>query len=391
MTKRIREILTTWRYLGHDRETVRRYRAETDRANLVTLKSMCLLAMGLMILLMFFYGAYLRETTRILFISVFSVFLLMMYYYIGDLLRGMSTGPIHGARWLVFLISMVMYLFGIISGTFLCNGELGVLSIWMFLLVQISFDLPPLQNALTVIPFAIVFLIIGKHFKSLERWQMDIMYTHISVTVGLYVSYHQAKLALDNIIAQSNLQKANFALYHTATTDELTGLMNRRMLFDRYETIVSQCEKTNSSIACVVLDIDDYKQYNDKYGHPEGDAILRRIGTVLQEYSEKHAIEIGRIGGEEFLAVWAEKDINRCERVAEEIRQTIEGMSIPHAGALDHDMVTMSVGLCLLPSMMAQGAYLYADKALYRAKDSGKNCSCRYDPSSNSYRMLCEE
>lgn len=390
MSKRIQDIFARWQYLGYDRETVLRYRAETDRANLRTLKSMCLLTMALVIVLVLFYGALMRQTMRIFVIAVFSIFLIMAYYYIVDLLRGVSSNPIRGANSLVFLISVIMYLFGILSGTLFSGGELGVLSVWMFLLVQISFDLPPLQNALTVIPFAALFLIVGKQFKTMERWQTDVIYTLVSVVVGLYISHHQSKLALDNIIAQSNLQKANFALYHTATTDELTGLMNRRMLFDRYDAILSECTRSRRSMACVVLDIDDYKQFNDKYGHPEGDALLRRIGTVLQEYSRKKQIDIGRIGGEEFLAVWPESDIAHCEHVAEELRRAIEEMAIPHAGALDHDRVTMSVGLCLLPSMMAQGAYLYADKALYRAKDAGKNCSCRFDPSSNSYRMLCD-
>ncbi len=375
--------------MGYDRETVQRYRAETDRANLRTLKSISLLAMTLIVLLFILYGEMMRKTEHMIVISIFSVFLIMAYYYITDLLRGVSTGPIRGVRSLVYLISVIMYLFGILSGTLLSGGELGVLGVWMFLLVQISFDLPPLQNALTVIPFAALFLIVGRQFKTLERWQMDVLYTNISVVVGLYISHHQSKLALDNIIAQSNLQKANFALYHTATTDELTGLMNRRMLFDRYDAILSECTESKKSMACVVLDIDDYKQYNDKYGHPEGDALLRRIGGVLLEYSKQQQIEIGRIGGEEFLAVWPEEDTARCEHVAEELRRTIERMGIPHSGALDHDRVTMSVGLCLLPSTMAQGAYLYADKALYRAKDAGKNCSCLYDPAANSYRMLC--
>ena len=377
--------------MGYDRETVQRYRAETDRTNLRTLERMCLFGMALVVLLLLFYDTLLRQTGRVVVLAVFALFLVMAYLYINSLLKSVSAGPIRGTKKLVYLVSVIMYLFGIVCDTLLSGVELGVLSIWMFLLVQISFDIPPLQNALTVIPFAVLFLFAGKQIKTLEHWQADVIYTHVSVVVGLYISHHQAKLALDNIIAQSNLQKANFALYHTATTDELTGLMNRRMLFDRYDAVLSDCAKTQSSAACVVLDIDDYKQYNDKYGHPEGDALLRRIGGVLLDYSRQQRIDIGRIGGEEFLAIWPEEDVSRCERVAEELRRAIEHMAIPHAGATDHDKVTMSVGLCLLPSATAQGAYLYADKALYRAKDAGKNCACRYDAQSGQYYYLCED
>ena len=391
LAKRLLERIQCWRYLGYDRETVQRYRAQTDRANLRTLRRICLLALVLVALLFAFYGFLLHQPVRLVIASGIAAFWIIVYFYTSELLKNASSGLVRGAKSLVYLVSVIMYLLGILAGTLLSGGELGVMSIWMFLLVQISFDIPPVQNALTVIPFAALYLIVSSQTKSTERWYLDAMYTHISVIVGLYISHHQTKLALDNIIAQSNLQKANFALYHTATTDELTGLMNRRMLFDRYDAILSGCVASQSSMACVVLDIDDYKQFNDSYGHPEGDALLRRIGEELRGFSMRQNIDIGRIGGEEFLAVWQEEDVSRCEQVAEDLRSAIEHMAIPHAGATDHDKVTMSVGLCVLPGPQAQGAYLYADKALYRAKDAGKNCACRFDAKTGQYSFLCDQ
>ena len=81
--------------------------------------------------------------------------------------------------------------------------------------------------------------------------------------------------------------------------------------------------------------------------------------------------------------------MTKCEAVAEDLRSVIENMNIPHKSAIDHERVTMSVGLCLLSANMVQSAYFYADKALYRAKDAGKNCCCRYDPEEGTYRFLC--
>ena len=388
LNKRILRTIQRWLYLGYDRDTIRRYSAEIDRANLRTIQRMCLLALALTALLFVFYDPDLHSSSRLATASAFAVFLVLVYALIGRMLCAQSLRPVQHVNTLVFLISSVMYLCGIYSSTQLSGGELGVLSVWMFLLVQISFDIPPMQNLLTVFFFAALFLLIGKHAKTPDRWQRDVVYTAISVSVGLFISYHQAHLALDNIIAKSNLLKANFALYHTATTDELTGLMNRRMLFDRYEAILNNCAATQSSLACVILDIDDYKQFNDSYGHPEGDALLRRIGATLRAYSDEMSIDIGRIGGEEFLAVWQEERIEHCEQVAEELRCAIEQMSIPHMG-VEHEQVTMSVGLCLLPYSKAQGAYLCADKALYRAKEAGKNCSCYFDENTGSYHVLC--
>lgn len=389
MIKQILKMFQDWRYLGFDRNTVQRYRAETDRTNLQTLKRLCILTLAVFDVLAIFYSTMQHETDNVIMIVLSAGFVLTLYSYTCSLLRSVYAGPIHGTRSLIFLISAVLYLCGIFSGTFLSPDELGVLPIWMFLLVQISFDIPPVQNALTVLPFAGLYLVVSAMIKSTEHAQSDFLYTLLSVFVGLFVSYHQAHLALENIIAKSNLQKANFALYHTATTDELTGMMNRRMLFDRYDQLLAACVENGQSLACAVLDIDDYKQFNDLYGHPEGDELLRRIGAAFQTYGTAHNIDIGRIGGEEFLAVWPEEDTVKCEAVAEDLRSVIESMNIPHKSAIEHGRVTMSVGLCLLPVKMIQSAYFYADKALYRAKDAGKNCCCRYDPDEGTYRFIC--
>ena len=389
MIKQILQVIQRWRYLGYDRDIIQRYRAETDRTNLQTLKRLCILTLAVFDVLAIFYSTVQRETDSVITVVLSAGFVLALYSYTCNLLRSVFAGPIRGTKSLIYLISVVLYLCGILSGTILARDELGVLPIWMFLLVQISFDIPPVQNALTVLPFAGLYLVVGAMTKSPEHVQYDVLYTLLSVSVGLFISYHQAHLALENIIAKSNLQKANFALYHTATTDELTGLMNRRMLFDRYDQLLAACVEKGQSLACAVLDIDDYKQFNDTYGHPEGDDLLRRIGAAYQAYGEKNKIDIGRIGGEEFLAVWAEDSTTKCEAVAEDLRSVIENMNIPHKSAIDHERVTMSVGLCLLSTNIVQSAYFYADKALYRAKDAGKNCCCRYDPEDGTYCFLC--
>ena len=389
MIKKILQAIQRWRYLGYDRNIVQRYRAQTDRTNLQTLKRLCILTMAVFDILAIFYSMVMRETNSIIAVVLCTGFVLFLYAYTSNLLRSVSAGPIRGANSLIYLISAALYLSGIVSGTILCSDELGVLPIWMFLLVQISFDLPPLQNVLTVLPFAGLYLVVSAMTKSPKHIQYDALYTLLSVSVGLFISYHQAHLALENIIAKSNLQKANFALYHTATTDALTGLMNRRMLFDRCDQLSAACLENGQSLACAVLDIDDYKQFNDTYGHPEGDELLRMIGAAYREYGEKKQIDIGRIGGEEFLAVWPEDSATRCEAVAEDLRLAVERMNIPHKSATDHERVTMSVGFCLLPPKMVQNAYFYADKALYRAKDAGKNCCCCYDPEGGTYRFIC--
>ena len=105
--------------MGYDRETVQRYRAETDRTNLRTLERMCLFGMALVVLLLLFYDTLLRQTGRVVVLAVFALFLVMAYLYINSLLKSVSAGPIRGTKKLVYLVSVIMYLFGIVCDTLL--------------------------------------------------------------------------------------------------------------------------------------------------------------------------------------------------------------------------------------------------------------------------------
>lgn len=382
---RIKNAWNKWRYLGYDRETIVRFRMESDRANLLTLKRISVISLLVTAPLSFAFGFLLHNHIGALLCAGTFAFMLAVFFLCRSLLSGALQKSTRTANWLVLLVSLIVYALGIYSGVAANEGELSVVIVWLFLLVQICFDLPPLQNALTVLPCGALFMALTCVIKSAPKCYYDVMYAFCSIVVGLYVSHHQTQLALDNIIAKNCLTEANFALYHTCTTDELTGLSNRRMVFERFDDVLERCVASGADVACVVLDIDDYKQYNDTYGHPEGDTLLKRIGQTLAAYGDEHGIDIGRIGGEEFLAVWQESSVEHCISAAEDLRYAIERMGIPHKTASDHPIVTVSVGLCMLPPASARRAYYYADKALYRAKDAGKNCCCRYDADTGEY------
>jgi len=384
----MREAWKMWRYLGYDRETIARYRAQTNHSNLTALQHTCIMALVILAGMSVFFGVLMREPLKMWVCIGTFVFILTILIHVRAMLTGRQRSKLQGTNALICAVSVAVYGLGVYSGIVLLGGELAVVIIWLFLLVQISFNLPPLQNALTVLPAAGLFMALSYSFKPAPKCYYDIALSAVSVLAGLVVSYHQTKLALDNTIAKTHLTQVNFALYHTCTTDELTGLSNRRMVFERYDELLLVCEETGCDLACIVLDIDDYKQFNDTYGHPEGDELLRRIGETLSAYGREHNVEIGRIGGEEFLVIWPEASEERCQRVAEELRAAIERMEVPLEGAAGRLRVTMSVGFCVLPLQLAEKAYFFADKALYRAKDAGKNCSCRYDADSGAYCMV---
>ena len=382
---RIRDAWKKWQYLGYDAETLASHRLEADRSNLHTLKHICLLGIALTLCISVVFGPVLHDYKNMTVSLGAFAFLIAVFFYVRSLLGCGQREKLKYANALVLLVSIVAYALSIYVGVMGQTRELAVMAVWMFLLVQISFHLPPLQNALTVLTNLALFFILTGWLKPAPEKYYDMLYAGMSVVAGLLISHHQTRTAMDNIIAKNCLTQANFALYHTCTTDELTGLSNRRMLFEKYDAVERSCADCGCSLACIVLDIDDYKQYNDAFGHPEGDALLRGIGAALHAYGEENNIEIGRIGGEEFLAVWMEKDASRAERVAEELRAAVARMRIPHASTADHRFVSMSAGFCVLPPALAKRAYFFADKALYRAKDAGKNRSCRFEPSTGAY------
>ena len=159
-----------------------------------------------------------------------------------------------------------------------------------------------------------------------------------------------------------------------AERDALTGLFNRRSLETRGTRLWSQAGAFGQ-IAAIMLDVDHFKAFNDRYGHPAGDLCLKRVAAaILAELRHDDAVAI-RFGGEEFLILLADADLLLAERTAERIRRAVEGLAIPHEGAGGTGRVTVSLGVMAGPAAAHPVSELIAgaDTALYAAKRNGRN------------------
>ena len=164
----------------------------------------------------------------------------------------------------------------------------------------------------------------------------------------------------------------NARLYTLAITDELTQLWTVRHFQDAVANEMAQCERGEHQLGLLMLDLDHFKAINDRWGHLEGDEVLRRVAQVLLS-----TIRVGdsayRYGGEEFAVLLAEADLATARGVAERVRQTIEHLEIP----LDEGNVkiTASVGVAVYPvhGKSSQQLVAAADTALYKAKHAGRN------------------
>jgi diguanylate cyclase (GGDEF)-like protein len=156
--------------------------------------------------------------------------------------------------------------------------------------------------------------------------------------------------------------------------DALTDLANRHSLNARIAQLW-QSDDTNSPVAVVMLDIDYFKAFNDRYGHPAGDACLKRVAAcVTAELRNGDDLAV-RYGGEEFLLLLPRTEMVDAVRVAERIRRAVEALGIPHDGAVGRRSVTVSLGVTAAPisTLSAQELVSAADTALYAAKRNGRN------------------
>lgn len=156
--------------------------------------------------------------------------------------------------------------------------------------------------------------------------------------------------------------------------DELTNLYNRRKMTEYIEQEYSINKKT-TSIGILMLDVDYFKNYNDFYGHPQGDIALQELGTVLKEISEKNNVFAARYGGEEFIIIINNRSKDEVTSIAFEIMQKIKELQIPHKTSKVSDLLTVSMGLHYNAENQTNIYELIkrADEALYDAKVKGRN------------------
>lgn len=170
-------------------------------------------------------------------------------------------------------------------------------------------------------------------------------------------------------------------LEEQAAHDALTGLPNRRYFDSTFVHLIRQASREQKNVALMILDVDHFKNYNDRYGHPAGDDCLRRIGRSLAEAMRRPQDFSARIGGEEFAVVWFDASSSAAPALAESVRAGISGLGIPHAASPTSAVVSASGGLVQVCSPSTEQAatevaadlILRADRALYQAKRGGRD------------------
>jgi diguanylate cyclase (GGDEF)-like protein len=164
------------------------------------------------------------------------------------------------------------------------------------------------------------------------------------------------------------LQDVNSKLTELAAVDGLTQLRNRRAFEERLEDETRRWRRNGTDVSLILLDIDHFKQYNDTFGHPKGDEVLRSVGQLLRS-SLRAADFAARYGGEEFAVILPNTNHAGSLIVAEQLRRAIEGAS------WEERAITASIGVATMSEEISTPEQLVdqADRALYRSKEAGRN------------------
>ena len=229
-------------------------------------------------------------------------------------------------------------------------------------------DVPDIKDVIMVTKFKSPVLFIGETFKG---------------TTVRAVTYDFIKTPVDNeelVIRAKALLKVKELrdkIAQVSTTDELTGLHNRKYLHERLEQEISRSRRYGTKLSCLLFDLDFFKVVNDIYGYDWGDVLLRSIADKLKQLIRKEDI-LTRYGDEEFLVILPNTSEENAFLFAERFRRDIERMEFIPAGEEERHPITISGGISTYPCLEnveedVNTIIRYAEHALYNAKKRGKN------------------
>lgn len=203
------------------------------------------------------------------------------------------------------------------------------------------------------------------------------LFVVLHLAAALHIMFFLSGRTRDLLVAEECAAQANARLEMLATTDGLTGIVNRRGFDSALQKECARAVREHQPISLLILDIDHFKALNDAFGHPAGDACLNVVARCLQDSVRRPADLVARYGGEEFAVLLPNTDAAGASQIAEGVRLAVMALGVRHPSS-PSGAVTTSVGYATLrPGSARESGVLvaWADKALYEAKRSGRNRS----------------
>ncbi|WP_395338077.1 diguanylate cyclase domain-containing protein [Ningiella sp. W23] len=190
----------------------------------------------------------------------------------------------------------------------------------------------------------------------------------------LAILSHEINEMMDRIKREEEM---NIWLTGISQKDSLTELANRRWFDEKFEFEYSRAKLAQSNLSLIMIDIDHFKEYNDEYGHLKGDDCLRTVASTIARSLSRPTDEVARFGGEEFICLLPNTDIHGAQKLAEEMRSSVEHLQLDHASSRVAKHVTISAGCFTYngtKELSAKDVLREVDERLYTAKRKGRNC-----------------
>lgn len=193
---------------------------------------------------------------------------------------------------------------------------------------------------------------------------LTIITAFLLITI-IYLLFRQLRAKLD---------EARALLDRMSKTDLLTEISNRRHLMERFKEELERSKRSGTELCCIMLDVDHFKSINDNFGHLKGDDVLRELAKILKNSVRTYDV-LGRYGGEEFMVLLPNTNLEKAAVLAERIRQTMEHNLGTNSGFATDKNITISIGLtdACAGDTNIEPIVKRADEALYKAKEGGRN------------------
>ncbi|GBU29190.1 hypothetical protein R84B8_02754 [Treponema sp. R8-4-B8] len=374
----MRKFLYNWRFYSFGREQYQQCMSNSFINNLQSLKQGNLLVTIFVVL--YAVVPLTAENFNIIGAGVCFVvaFIAMLAYWYSNYVMQQINVKNSIIYFLISISYANLIFFGIYQNIVTTPDKPASLIFIFFSISLLLYVNPPHFNLTLALSAAAIFIASTIIVKASNIWIYDIVHIIIAGSLCLYFSWHISKLRMGLELSASELEEERNKYEDQSITDELTQLRNKRDFTSTFQRYLSTYRSSDDWLCVAIADIDFFKYYNDHYGHLKGDDCLRVIGEVLNGIKDDLGVYTARVGGEEFGALWFEKDIAHVDDVITHWMNSLNAKKIPHEKSKVYDYITMSIGVYVSRC----GAYhdtkiLYdlADKALYTAKQGGRNCT----------------